>query len=259
MPGNISRYMDVLEYPVLKGFSGLERVESIAINPEEVSGFAADSLGNYWINAGTILSKVPGKATHTVLGGWVTGETAGEGVNAQNQGNNGTAPTAQVQKVTITGTPTGGSFTLKDENGNQTAAINYNATAAEVQAALRALPGSAGGYTVTGGPGPGTAWTITSAAGLLGLKRNLTVSTEALTGGTTPKAAVAQETEGQYISGILGINLRFFNLEAAAVQPGPMLVSNCNFDATKIQNYSFYAAALQASTALRNCRFENPS
>src|SRR5258708_6551807 len=98
MPAYVKRYMDLLEYPVLKGFSGLERVESGVIDPSLVSGFAADSIGNYWINAGTIL--VAASATKLgVLGGWVTGETSPvTGVNSPYQSNNGTgAPTAQVQ------------------------------------------------------------------------------------------------------------------------------------------------------------------
>src|SRR5262245_46081762 len=69
--------------------------------------------------------------------------------------------TNEVQTVTITGSPTGGTFTLTF-GGQTTAPIAYNATAVQVQAALEAL--STIGFPnvrVTGGPGPGTAFSVT--------------------------------------------------------------------------------------------------
>src|ERR1044072_3614011 len=64
---------------------------------------------------------------------------------------------SEAQTVTITGTPTGGTFTLT-LSGETTAGIAYNATAAAVESALEALPSlAAADVTVTGGPGPGTA------------------------------------------------------------------------------------------------------
>lgn len=103
------------------------------------------------------------------------------------------AGSAEVQTVTITGTPTGGGFTLT-YNGQTTSAIAYNATAAAVQAALRAL-GTVGaaGVTVTGGPGPGTAYVVTfNVAGNV----NAMTATGSFTGGTTPAVAVTITTEG---------------------------------------------------------------
>jgi hypothetical protein len=71
----------------------------------------------------------------------------------------GVAGTAGVQSVTLTGTPTGGTFTLTA--GSQTTTpIPSTATAAQVQTALNALTGYSG-ITVTGGPGPSTAWVVT--------------------------------------------------------------------------------------------------
>lgn len=98
------------------------------------------------------------------------------------------AATREVQTVTISGAPTGGSFTLTLD-GQTTAAIAYNASAATVQAALNALPnaadatvsGSAGGpYTVTFGSRDVPQMTATAS----------------LTGGTTPAVAVATSTPG---------------------------------------------------------------
>lgn len=57
------------------------------------------------------------------------------------------SPVAEVQTITITGKPTGGTFTLSFE-GSQTAPIAYNANAAAVQSALTAL-GSIGAGNVT--------------------------------------------------------------------------------------------------------------
>ncbi len=70
------------------------------------------------------------------------------------------------QTITIEGTPTGGTFTLtytsQDGTTATTYGIAYNANAAAVQAALEGLPNVASGdVTVTGGPGPGTAWVVT--------------------------------------------------------------------------------------------------
>ena len=100
--------------------------------------------------------------------------------------------TSEVQTVTITGTPTGGTFTLS-YNGNPTAAIAYNATAAVVQTALRLVSGLSS-VLVTGGPGPGTAWVVTFPAFLGNV--NTLVAAGSLTGGTTPTIAVTVTTAG---------------------------------------------------------------
>ena len=100
---------------------------------------------------------------------------------------------AEVQTVTITGSPTGGTYTLTFE-GQTTAAIPYNATAAQVQNALRALNNVANDeVTATGGPHPGTAITVN-----FNMDRNVTqmTATGSLTGGTSPAVAVATTTQG---------------------------------------------------------------
>ena len=69
--------------------------------------------------------------------------------------------TNEIQHITITGTPTGGTFRITYA-GQQTATIPYNATAGAVQTALEALSNiTTGDVTVTGGPGPGTPWVVT--------------------------------------------------------------------------------------------------
>jgi hypothetical protein len=105
------------------------------------------------------------------------------------------AATDEVQTVTITGTPTGGTFTL-GFGSVLTTALAYNATATTVDTALEVVVG-AGNVVVTGGPGPGTAYTVTFAGTLAG--RNvtaLTASGASLTGGTSPAVAVTTPTPG---------------------------------------------------------------
>jgi hypothetical protein len=90
-----------------------------------------------------------------------------------------------IQTVTITGGPTGGTFTLTF-GGQTTAGIAYNASAATVQAALQALSSiGANKCIVTGGPGPTTAWTV-EFTGALGFstQATMTASAAGLTGGS---------------------------------------------------------------------------
>ena len=105
------------------------------------------------------------------------------------------AAVAEVQTVTITGTPTGGTFTLT-YNGQTTTGIAYNAIAAAVQSALEALSNIApGDVTVGGGPGPGTPYTLTFAS-VQGNVAQLSASGTGLTGGTAPAVGVVTSTPG---------------------------------------------------------------
>jgi hypothetical protein len=102
---------------------------------------------------------------------------------------------AEAQTVTITGTPTGGTFTLT-YRGDTTAAIAYNATAGAVQTALEALPSiTPGDVTVTGGPGPGTPYVVTFAGTQTGDVPQMT-SAGSFTGGSSPAVAVTTTTAG---------------------------------------------------------------
>lgn len=87
--------------------------------------------------------------------------------------------------VTVTGAPTGGTFTLT-YNGQTTAGIAYNATAAAVQSALEALSNvNPGDVTVTGNAGG--PWTIATA----GAAPTITANGSGLTGGSSPAVGVA--------------------------------------------------------------------
>lgn len=104
---------------------------------------------------------------------------------------------SEVQTVTITGSPTGGTFTLTF-NGQTTAGIAYNAAAAAVQSALEALSNIApGDVVVAGGPLPGTSVTVTFSGTYAGTDvAQMTASGAGLTGGTTPAVAVTTTTPG---------------------------------------------------------------
>ena len=105
----------------------------------------------------------------------------------------------EVQTLTITGTPTGGTFRLSFK-GIKTAAIAYNANAAAVQAALEALVSvGTGNVSCGGGALPGTPVTITFQGALAGSPQPVVVfetSDNLLTGGTTPTGSVAVTTKG---------------------------------------------------------------
>ena len=107
-----------------------------------------------------------------------------------------TAGTNEVQSLTVTGTPTGGTFTLSFR-GQTTAPIAFNAASAVVQTALVALTQiGAGGVTVTGGPLP-AACVITFSSALAATNvPQITTNSTLLTGGTTPAAAVTTTTPG---------------------------------------------------------------
>jgi hypothetical protein len=103
----------------------------------------------------------------------------------------------EVQVLTVTGTPTGGTYTLTF-NGQTTAAIPYNATAAQVRTALEALSTiGAGNVTTAGGPHPGSAVTVTFAGTLANTNvAQLTANSAGLTGGTTPTVTPTTTTAG---------------------------------------------------------------
>ncbi|GAA2008061.1 phage major capsid protein [Nocardioides kribbensis] len=90
-----------------------------------------------------------------------------------------------VQAVTITGTPTGGTFTLT-YGGATTAPLAYNAASSTVQSALRALPGLS---TATVSGSAGGPYTVT--LGAVGVATGpITANGSGLTGGTNPAVIV---------------------------------------------------------------------
>jgi hypothetical protein len=110
-----------------------------------------------------------------------------------------------IQTVTITGSPTGGSFTLgvnAKGSTQTTGAIASNANAAAVQAALEALSNvDVGDVTVTG---TNPAFTVAFGGTLISVVVPAMAHTDSLTGGTSPAVAVAVTNVGQTTTNYYG-------------------------------------------------------
>lgn len=101
--------------------------------------------------------------------------------------------TSEVQTLTITGSPAGGTYRLSFK-GQKTSALAYNANAAAIDTALEALPTIGTGNIAVTGTGP---FTLTFGGTLA--KKNvpaISVVNAAFTGGTSPAAAVTTATPG---------------------------------------------------------------
>lgn len=107
-----------------------------------------------------------------------------------------------VQTLAISGTPTGGTFTLSGVNpltqkAFTTAAIAYNAATSAVQTALTDQLG-AGTVTVTGGGAlPGNTHTLTFGGSMANMPIATLTSTNSLTGGSSPTITITRTTVGQ--------------------------------------------------------------
>lgn len=107
-----------------------------------------------------------------------------------------TCPTGadEVQTLTITGSPTGGTWTASF-GGETTTALAHNAGAAVVQAALAALPTiGIGNVTVSGSAGG--PYTVTFVAELGKTNVPILVLANTFTGGSSPAIAAVQTTAG---------------------------------------------------------------
>lgn len=106
----------------------------------------------------------------------------------------------EVQTVTITGTPTGGTFTLW-YGGIYVGNFAYNASVATIQAAFNTVFG-AGAVVVGGGALPGTPVTLTfSGTEVSGTAHVAINASHAFTGGTAPAIAVTRSTPGKPAGG----------------------------------------------------------
>jgi hypothetical protein len=111
--------------------------------------------------------------------------------------------TNEVQQVTITGIPTGGTFTLT-YSGQTTAAIAWNADAAAVQAALEALSNLAPGDVHVGGANP--AFVVEFGGSLEGTDVAALTATPSLTGGTAPSVTIVTAIAGDVGDTSLAVN-----------------------------------------------------
>lgn len=206
--------------------------EPYTLSKATITALTIDTVpGQKVVPKGLVLAKI----TSTAEAGKVGPYMGGTAVN-------------EVQTVTVTGTPTGGTFRLAFR-GQATAAIAFNAAAAAVQTALLDLPGvGPTDLAVTGGPAPGTPFTVTFGGNLAGQNVDaITLDTNSLTGGATPTVAIATTTQGTPTTGmatdgrqdplnIVGINQTFLpwqtmerDVEVAAVY-GAVVVQGWCFE-----------------------------
>lgn len=116
----------------------------------------------------------------------------------------------EVQSATITGTPTGGTFTLTFD-GQTTSAIDYDATASEVQAALVALPNVNTGDITVSGTGP---YTFTFGGAYANRDVPQITATGSFTGGSSPAIATATTTPGVQGENVIGYQAPAVNVDA---------------------------------------------
>ncbi|MFD4397212.1 hypothetical protein [Kitasatospora sp. NPDC058478] len=164
-------------------------------------------------------------------------------------------PTSETQTVTVTGGPTGGTFTLTF-NGQTTAPVPYNATPAQLRGALEALNNiAAGDVTVTGNAGG--PYTVAFLGHFLGVNvAQMTASATGLTGGTSPAVNVATTTNGgtatasdgtEILAGFVEFDVPF--VPGAAKAAGALRVHG-QVDVSKLPVPGFVPPAPGSTTAL---------
>ena len=123
-------------------------------------------------------------------------------------GTNIVADGPETQVVTITGAPTGGTFTLT-YSGQTTSGIAYNANAATVQAALEALSNiGPGNVSASGGALPGTAVKVRFVGKFYNTNvAAMTASGASLTGGTSPAVAISAGPGGSGTSFVRAVKM----------------------------------------------------
>lgn len=147
---------------------------------------------------------------------------------------------SEVQTISQTGTPTGGTFRLAYDNV-WTAPLPYNETAANIATALNGLANvTAYGGTFTGGGGPlPTAVTMTGATGFANRALlPIQVDTYGLTGGTTPAMTVATTTQGASTLPALASSAVYNFNEAFVTLAGNITAQVGSFELTITNNVS---------------------
>lgn len=132
----------------------------------------------------------------------------------------------------FTGSPTGGTFTVSITTGiggvsntQSTGAITYSAslTAASIQATVQALPGMSS-VMVTGPNGGPFTFTIPNSLGV----STVSISAQALTGGSTPSAAITSNGVSTLLYAVpvaSAVKVATFYVSAAAGQAGYLSIS----------------------------------
>lgn len=241
MPFNQKREREISRATCLRHFAGRDSIKSAVFDATTLTPEESGGTRFYRVPIGSFLTASVGHDPTKVK------VFQGLGTNHNDE-----------QTLTITGTPTGGTFTLSF-NGLTTAAIAFNATAAAVAAALGALTNiGPTNVEATGGALPGAAVVI-KFIGLLGnMPQNLiTANGAGLTGGASPAANVAHTTLGTTAEKIIGVfdgpDRDFWGTEVFDDEPVPVYYHSCAFDISKLQNFQLYGAA--AIAALPTCEF----
>jgi len=162
------------------------------------------TLGSLAVTAGVTAASFTGdgsaltalNATQLTTGTVPTGRMTGAYTGITSIANLTTTAVNEVQTLSITGSPTGGTFTIYVMN--QPLVIAYNASAATIQTNVQALAGvGSGNITCTGGNLPGTPVVFTFAGALAGTNvMPIEIGLNSLTGGTSPTPVIAQTTAG---------------------------------------------------------------
>jgi len=166
----------------------------------------------------------------------------------------------EVQAITITGGPTGGTYTLTF-GAQTTAAINWNDPASTVQTRLQALSSiGAGNVLVTGSAGGPYTVEFTSALGF-SVQANITRATNSLTGGASPDAVITNPQDGftwttrasttytiQYVGGKIAFNSAFLGTSV-----GCRIASGAYLLATAIGDILEWAPDLSRDTSETTC------
>lgn len=144
------------------------------------------------------------------------------GVNPVFHLDGGIGGTNEVQTLTITGAPTGGTYTLTF-SGQTTSAIPYNATTAQVITALEALSNvNFGSVAVSGGPHPGTPITVAFGGDYEHTDVPQMTATGSFTGGTTPAITPTTSTASSLTTVVNGVSIAsqvYANAAAGAAVP----------------------------------------
>lgn len=146
----------------------------------------------------------------------------------------------EIQTVTITGAPTGGTFTLTF-GANTTAAIAFNAAASAVQSALTAIASVGANNASVSGPNGGP-WVVEFVGGKADHSEALmTGNGAALTGGSSPGVSIT-ETQAGFTYTLLASGYTLRNLTAQVVLNTPLLGATANVNC-RLHSFNYYPYA----------------
>lgn len=228
---------EILSYPLETNI-----IDSVVLN---ASGVAPDASGPFlnrrYLLAGTVLSKRPDNTYERF--------TNATSVSAANE----------VQRVTLTGPPNGGTFAL-GFRGAATGQLAYNITAGNLQTALQALSTiGSGNATVSGSAGGPYTVTFASALAATDVPALAADGSQLQSAGGNADVQVDVVTRGsaaeatQNVAGILFDTVEFADGSQHSDEPVAMLRRNVSFRASAIVDFATYQTQILAG--LPDCEF----